>query len=58
MAKLMVLTVSTGMTYSEQKILLGFTAEEWAALSDDDQKVEIENAIMNMIDWSIKADEQ
>lgn len=46
------------MTYSEQKILLGFTAEEWAALSDDDQKVEIENAIMNMIDWSIKADEQ
>lgn len=57
MAKQMVLTVSTGMTYSEQKVLLGFTAEEWERLSNDDQLVEIENAIMNTIDWSVKADE-
>lgn len=58
MAKQMVLTVSTGMTYSEQKVLLGFTAEEWGRLSNDEQLVEIENAIMNIIDWSVKADEQ
>lgn len=58
MAKQMILTVSTGMTYSEQKVLLGFTAEEWEGLSHDDQLVEIENAIMNIIDWSVKADEQ
>ncbi|MEY0055195.1 hypothetical protein AB7W56_10010 [Providencia rettgeri] len=58
MAKQMVLTVSTGMGYSERKVLLGFTAEEWMMLSDDEQEVEIDHAIMSIINWSVKADEQ
>lgn len=57
MAKQMVLTVSTGMTYSEQKVLLGFTADEWRALSGDEQSVEIDHAIKNIIDWSVKVED-
>ncbi|MGG4662972.1 DUF7167 family protein [Providencia vermicola] len=58
MAKQMVLTVSTGMVGSEREVLLGFTVEEWRALSGDEQSVEIDHAIKNIIDWSVKSDEQ
>lgn len=58
MAKQMVLTVNTGMTYSEREVLLGFTVEEWGKLSSDEQSVEIEHAIENIIDWSLKVSKQ
>ncbi len=54
----MVLTVNTGMTYSEREVLLGFTVEEWGKLSSDEQSVEIDHAIKNIIDWSVKVNEQ
>ncbi|MBG5919005.1 hypothetical protein AB6H27_22800 [Providencia huaxiensis] len=57
MAKQMVLTVSTGMTFSQREVLLGFTVEEWRALSGDEQSVEIDHAIKNIIDWSVKVED-
>ncbi|HEM6858827.1 TPA: hypothetical protein U2I44_003804 [Providencia rettgeri] len=57
MAKQMVLTVSTGMTFSQREVLLGFTVEEWRALSGDEQSVEIDHDIKNIIDWSVKVED-
>ena len=54
MAKQMVIVISTGNSYSEIERELGFTENEWDALSIEEQETEIQHAINNAVEWDLK----
>lgn len=54
MAKKMVIVISTGNSYSEIERELGFTENEWNAMSFDEQETEVQHAINNAVEWNLK----